>query len=104
MRRAKWTYAVITYSLLILGLLIVVVPFIYMVSSSLKPQSFVFEMPPRLIPSEITLRNYSEAFSTDNFGLYFINSVIVAVSATGLTVLISSMLAYAFGRMIFRGQ
>jgi len=104
MRRTRLMYAAITYALLMLGLVIVLVPFVYMLSSSLKPQSFVFEMPPRLIPSQITLRNYTEALKTDSFGVYFINSVIVAVSATGSTVVISSMLAYAFGRMNFRGK
>ncbi len=104
MRRAKTFYAIITYILLGLGVLVVAVPFLYMLSSSLKPQAYVFEMPPRLIPAEITLRSYTEALSTDNFGLYFVNSLIVAVSATGLTVLISAMMAYAFGRMRFPGQ
>jgi multiple sugar transport system permease protein len=104
MQRAKTFSAIVTYLLLGLGALVVAVPFLYMLSVSLKPQARIFEIPPRLIPAEITLRSYSEALSTDNFGLYFINSVIVAVSATGLTVLISSMMAYAFGRMRFRGQ
>jgi multiple sugar transport system permease protein len=104
MRRTKAFYAIITYFLLGLGVLVVAVPFLYMLSVSLKPQARIFEMPPRLIPAEITLNSYTEALSTDNFGLYFLNSVVVAVSATGLTVLISSMMAYAFGRMRFRGQ
>ncbi len=104
MQRAKRFYAAVSFTLLSLGMLVVAVPFLYMVSSSLKPQSYVFEMPPQFIPDEITLRNYTEALGTDNFGLYFINSLIVAVCATGLTVLISSMLAYAFGRMEFRGK
>lgn len=104
MRRTRILYAFITYVLLGLGVLVVAVPFLYMVSSSLKPQAYVFEMPPRLIPTQITLRSYTEALSTDNFGLYFVNSLVVAVSTTGFTVLISSMMAYAFGRMRFRGQ
>lgn len=104
MRQQKRMYGIITYTLLIIGSLFVAVPFLYMLSASLKPQSFVFEMPPRLIPSQITLRNYSEALSTDNFLLYFGNSLFVAVFTTGLTVLISSMLGYAFGRMKFRGR
>jgi len=104
MRRTKIFYAIITYTLLLLGAFVVAVPFIYMVSSSLKPQSFVFETPPRIIPSEITFRNYTEALNTDSFGLYFANSVFVAVLATALTVVISSMLAYAFARMKFRGS
>jgi multiple sugar transport system permease protein len=104
MRRTKAFYAIITYFLLVLGVLVVAVPFLYMLSVSLKPQARIFEMPPRLIPAEITLGSYTEALSTDNFGLYFLNSVVVAVSATSLTVLVSSMMAYAFGRMRFRGQ
>ncbi len=104
MQKKRLVYAVITYALLSLGALIVAIPFLYMVSVSLKPQSFTFEMPPRLIPTEVTWRNYTEALSTDNFGLYFANSVIVAVSATALTVLVASMLAYAFARMQFRGK
>jgi multiple sugar transport system permease protein len=104
MRRTKRLYALITYTLLILGAFIVVIPFLYMLSSSLKPQSCVFEMPPRIIPSEITLKNYTEAFATDDFALYFGNSLFVALTTTGLTVLVSSMLAYAFGRMEFRGK
>jgi multiple sugar transport system permease protein len=104
MRRTKILYTIITYLLLGVGVLVVAVPFLYMLSSSLKPQSYVFEMPPRLIPEAMTFRNYTEALNTDNFGLYFLNSLVVAVSATGLTVLIASMMAYAFGRMRFRGQ
>ena len=104
MKRTRRFYTTITYLCLMLGMLVVLIPFVYMFSSSLKPQSYVFEMPPRLIPGEVTSRNYTEALSTDNFGLYFVNSLIVAVVATGFTVLISSMLAYSFGRMQFHGK
>jgi multiple sugar transport system permease protein len=85
-------------------MLVVLIPFVYMFSSSIKPQSYIFEIPPRLFPSEVTSRNYTEALSTDQFGVYFINSLIVAVTSTAFTVLIASMLAYAFGRMQFRGK
>ena len=94
----------ITYSLLILGVLVVAVPFWYMVITSLKPQSYIFEMPPRLWPQEITLRNYTEALGKDSFGLYFVNSLFVAVVSTGLTVLVSALLAYAFARIKFPGS
>ncbi len=104
MKQTQFFYAAISYLLLGLGVLVVAVPFLYMLSSSLKPQSYVFEMPPRLIPEQITLRNYTEALNTDDFGLYFLNSLVVAVTATGSTVLVSSMMGYAFGRMEFRGK
>jgi len=94
----------ITYSLLILGVLVVAVPFWYMIITSLKPQSYIFEMPPRLWPQEITLRNYTEALGKDSFGLYFVNSLFVAVLSTALTVLVSALLAYAFARIKFPGS
>jgi multiple sugar transport system permease protein len=75
-----------------------------MLITSLKPQSMIFEMPPRLFPAEITLKNYDEALRTDLFGLYFLNSLFVAALSTGLTVLVSSMLAFAFARMEFPGK
>jgi len=95
---------VITYSLLIIGVLVVAVPFWYMVITSLKPQSYIFEMPPRLWPQEITIRNYSEALGKDSFGLYFVNSLFVAVVSTALAVLVSALLAYAFARIKFPGS
>ncbi len=104
MARSRWFTNLISYTLLLLGVLVVAVPFLYMVTSSLKPQSMVMEMPPRIIPAEITFDNYSEALATDNFGLYFLNSLFVAVTTTGITVVLSAMLAYAFARMHFRGK
>ena len=94
----------VTYILLCLGIVIVLTPFWYMLVTSLKPQAYIFEMPPRLWPSEFTLKNYTEALGKDLFGLYFLNSIIVAVTSTAVTVIISSMLAYAFARLKFPGR
>lgn len=94
----------ITYTLLFAGMFIVFIPFWYMLITSLKPQAFIFEMPPRLWPHEATLQNYSAALGKDLFGLYFFNSLLVAVTSTVLTVIISSLLAYAFARLKFPGK
>lgn len=93
-----------TYGLLLLGIAIVFIPFWYMLITSLKPQAFIFEMPPRLWPQEITLKNYTAALGKDMFGLYFLNSLVVATVTTVTTVFIASLLAYAFARMQFRGK
>ena len=102
--RQFWQSRALTYLLLLAGLAIVVVPFLFMVSTSLKPQAYTFEYPPRLLPREVTLNNYVQALDKDRFALYFANSFFVAVSSTALTVLISSLLAYAFARMEFPGK
>ncbi len=99
-RLGQW----LTYALLMVGMGIVVAPFWYMVTTSFKPQTFIFELPPPLWPQPATLDNYTAALGKDRFGLYFLNSLIVAVSSTGLTVLISSLLAYAFARLEFPGR
>lgn len=103
-KRERRIRKIITYALLIFGLVIVVVPFWYMLITSLKPQAFIFEMPPRLWPSEVTLKNYIEALSKDYFGLYFLNSLFVASVTTVTTIFVSSMLAYAFARLEFPGK
>ena len=94
----------ITYTLLLGGVLVVALPFWYMLITSFKPQSLIFEMPPRLFPAEVTLKNYTEALGKDLFGLYFLNSLFVASISTGLTVIVSSMLAFAFARLDFPGR
>ncbi|MGD2156524.1 MAG: carbohydrate ABC transporter permease [Anaerolineales bacterium] len=104
LRRQRSLSRLITYALLLGGTGIVFIPFWYMLITSFKPQSYIFEMPPRLWPQEMTLKNYSEALGKDLFGLYFLNSLLVAVATTTLTVLISSLLAYAFARLKFPGK
>src|SRR5260370_40639185 len=86
----------IRYALLLSGLAFVLVPFIYMVSVSLKPQSYTFEMPPMLFPREITLAHYADVFAKQNLLIFFGNSLFVAVISTGGTVLISALMGYAF--------
>jgi multiple sugar transport system permease protein len=65
----KWYQLALIYGLLFAGLVIVAVPFLLMVSTSLKPQQYTFEYPPRLIPSEVTLNNYVQALGKDLFFL-----------------------------------
>jgi multiple sugar transport system permease protein len=94
----------VTYLLLLIGVMVVAVPFWYMIITSLKPQSYIFEMPPRLWPRETTLGNYTTALGTDQFWLYFLNSLFVALVTTILTVILASMLAYGFSRLDFPGK
>jgi ABC-type glycerol-3-phosphate transport system permease component len=101
MKRSKSFFSIFSYVFLILGLAIVAVPLWYMISTAFKPQTMVFELPPQLWPNPSTFQNFIKAMTTDNFGLYFWNSTKVAVTATLLTVLVSSMLAFAFARLNF---
>lgn len=92
------------YVALIAGALVMITPFVYMVSTSFKAQAYVLTFPPQFIPDPATTDNYVQALTTQNFGLYFLNSIIVSVIATAASVLVSSMMAYAFARFQFPGR
>jgi len=92
----------ISFTLLLsLGALITIFPFIYMISTSLKGPLFVFELPPRLIPTHPTIQNFINAWTSNHFGSYFLNSLGVTVVSTTLVVWLGSMMAFAFARYDF---
>lgn len=94
--------SVLRYVVLILGALVMVTPFVYMLSTSFQPQAYVLSLPPQLIPNPATIDNYARALTTEDFALYFVNSFIVTAISTFFSVLISSMMAFAFARFRFR--
>lgn len=94
----------VRYVLLTFGAVVVLAPFAYMVSTSLKPHAFVLELPPRLIPREVTFDNHVRAVTSNHFGRYFLNSAIVATASTAVSVVLAAMLAYAFARWDFPGR
>lgn len=92
------------YVLLIAGAVIMVLPFVYMLSTSFKAQLYVLSTPPQWIPHPATASNYTDAWTSDHFARYFLNSLGVAVATTVLSLLLSSMMAYAFARFEFPGR
>jgi len=86
------------------GALVMVTPFVYMVSTSFKAQQYVLQIPPQFIPSPATLSNYERILLRGDFGQYFLNSLFVAVTATALSVFLSAMMAYGFARYRFTGR
>ena len=92
------------YAMLITAAVVLVLPFVYMVSTSLKSRSLVLEFPPKLIPDHPTTANYTDAWGSQNFGRYFLNSTLVAIATTALTVLLAAMMAYGFARFDFPGR
>lgn len=103
-RRRRVAVAAVRYALLIGCALVLALPFAFMVSTSLKPHTLLLEYPPRLIPSDPTLDNYTQAWGANSFGRYFLNSSMVAVATTVGTVLLASMMAYGFARFRFPGR
>jgi multiple sugar transport system permease protein len=90
--------------ILTVGAVVMVLPFVYMLSTSFKPNALVLEIPPKFLPSHPTTANYTDAWTSNKFGRYFLNSVMVALATTVLSVWLSSMMAYAFARFRFPGR
>jgi multiple sugar transport system permease protein/raffinose/stachyose/melibiose transport system permease protein len=88
--------------LLQLGLCVVILlPFFWMVSVSLKPAAEPFAIPARLWPENPTFENYLTAFRPE-FRTYFLNSVVVSLSTVLITVTLALFAAYSFTRTQIR--
>jgi multiple sugar transport system permease protein len=94
----------ISHIMLIIVAILFLGPLVYAVSVSLKPADEVFTPTPELFGSEIRWQNYADAFTFAPFGRYFVNSLFVAIAGTLVVVVASSMSAYAFARLRFRGR
>lgn len=92
------------YVLLILGGLVMIVPFAWMISTSLKSGQYVLSMPPQLIPNPATLDSYRRIFELYPIGRMLFNSLFVAGLTTIGQLITCSMAAYAFARLKFRGH
>jgi multiple sugar transport system permease protein len=92
------------YILLILGGLVMIVPFAWMISTSLKSGQYVLSMPPQLIPNPATLDSYRRIFELYPIGRMLFNSLFVAGLVTMGQLVTCSMAAYAFARLKFRGH
>lgn len=105
-RKKKNSMQVGTYILLVLGMVIVVLPMLYMVSTSLKPNGALYEYPPRFFSklSEITLDNYGYILSQKKFLGNFLNSIVVSVCTVAISAVVSSALAFCIARFRFPGR
>jgi len=94
----------LTLGLLIIFALFMLIPFVWLVSSSLKSQIQIFQYPPEWIPNPILWENYVEALTYKPFLLYFRNSLIIAVLNVIAVVFTSSFCAYGLARIRFWGR
>lgn len=106
-QRLRWRWRpgrLLLHALLLLGSVVMVLPFLWMLSTSLKEPREVFHYPPIWIPSRIAWQNYVKTVSIMPFGRFYINSFVVAASVTVLQILTSSLAAFAFARLRFKGR
>ena len=102
LHKVNTTARIATYAILIVGAVISLIPFVWMISTSFK--SLGEALGSSFFPSELHFENYVEAWQRARFSEYFINSVIIAAITLAGEVTFSIFAAYAFARIKFPGR
>ena len=103
-RRAVQLERVVVWMLLVAGALVMIVPFLWLMSTSLKEQRQIFLYPPQWIPDPVAWRDYPEALTVLPFARFVSNTLLVTVITLVGTLLTASLSAYGFARMRFPGR
>ncbi|MBU5671658.1 carbohydrate ABC transporter permease [Paenibacillus brevis] len=91
----------LVYLLLIAGSVIMLAPLAWTISTSLKSQKHVFDIPPQWIPDPLTWMNYKDVWSKAPLLYGFMNSLIVVVTVLTVGLFVAAMAAYAFSKFDF---
>ncbi|MCL6632769.1 MAG: carbohydrate ABC transporter permease [Alicyclobacillus herbarius] len=92
------------YIVLIAFLVLILLPFIWMLLTSFKPGLEISQYPPTFLPRHFTFGNYSDAFNRYGFAHYIENSVVVSVVSTFLVLALASMAGFAVARLPIRSK
>jgi multiple sugar transport system permease protein len=103
-RLRAWLRSGSTHLLLYLGAALVLLPFIWMVAGSFKPQIEFYRYPDRLLPTEPTAAAYVDIWDVIPFARFFLNSVIFSFGVATLSLFLDSLAAFALARLRFRGR
>ena len=103
-RLQQRTASILSHILLILGSIIMIVPFVWMLSTSFKAPGKTFVYPPEWIPDPVVWQNYPNMWTALPFNNFFLNSVKIAGLSTLGQLLTCAMAAFAFSVLKFKGR
>jgi multiple sugar transport system permease protein len=104
MRRQRLVENSLIYAVLLAGTAVLMIPFFWMLSTSLKPLDEVYVYPIIWIPSELVWSNYADVFKNVPFARYLYNSAFISAVAIVGNLLGSSIAAFSFARLRFPGR
>ena len=103
-KRKQLIVKIVAHLILLLGAITMLVPFIWMLSSSVKSLGEVFVFPPKLFGEKIVWENYTKISSRFNYFAYFLNSVKVSAWVVVFQVFTSATAGYVFAKLNFKGR
>lgn len=102
-RRARFSgWTLLSYLLLSVGAVIMIVPFVWMILTSLKPPTELVDF--AFLPKNPTLNNYVTVLQSSDFGRWYLNSIIVAVFSTLCVAIFDSLVGYTLNKFDFPGK
>ncbi len=102
--KRKFFSGIEIYGFLILVSIYALLPFIWMLSTSLKTEAEAFRVPPTWIPIKSTLDAYVSMWTKKNFGIYFLNSTVISLATAVLSTFFGALAGYGFSRFVFKGR
>lgn len=103
-RRRRILSSTVLHAALVLGAAATLAPLAWMVSASLMPAGDASVFPPRFLPRRVTFEHYVALFTRLDLARHFLNSAVVTVTATVLSVILNGLAGYAFAKLPFRGR
>ncbi|MBN1835290.1 MAG: carbohydrate ABC transporter permease [Spirochaetales bacterium] len=95
---------VLTYAIMAAVAALWIMPFLWMIDTAFKPDSEIFANPPRWIPSHFTLDHLAELFREWPYFHWLLRSLAVALMAVGGSLLVSTLAAFSFSRLRWKGR
>jgi len=95
---------ILAHGVLAVGAIFMVLPMLWMLSTSFKPPPEIPLWPPHLLPRDATMANYTGVFVAAPFGRYFANSILMSLAATASVMLTSLVAGAVFGKYRFPGR
>jgi multiple sugar transport system permease protein len=94
----------LVYAVLILGAILFMAPWLWMVSASFQPRGDIFNWPPTWLPEHFTLDNYNDFLEATGLFRWYINSFFIAISVVVLQIFFNSLAGYTFAKRRFPGR
>ena len=94
----------LVWAFLILVCIYCLIPFAWMLSTSLKTEAEAFRIPPTWIPDAPTIDSYIGIWVRKNFGIYFFNSTVISLATAVLSTFFGALAGYGFSRFFFKGR
>lgn len=91
-------------AILMIGAILMIMPFLWMLSTALKTPAEILAWPPNLIPGQFTLQNFVTVFANAPFGRWLLNSFMLATVSTVAILLTSSVAGYVLAKFTFPGR